>query len=205
MTVPAWRGDLPIFAGREATVRELRPSDAGSLLAFLTTDAVTRLISEPPSTLEGFERFIAWTKRQRAAGSSISFGIVPRGESAAVGVIQVRTLDANWNVAEWGFALGSPYWGTGVFVAAAKAALDFLFSELRVDRLEARTALDNGRGIGVLRKLGAAEEGLLRQSLRLRSGYVDQTLWTLFSPTADARVSGSRCVRPVSARVRAGM
>src|SRR5262249_57178288 len=112
-------------------------------------------------TIEGFERFIAWTHRERAAGSSVCVGIVPPGQASAVGLIQVRARDAQWDVAEWGFAVGSPYWGTGLFIAAAKATLDLAFDTLGVNRLEARTAIDNGRGIGALRKRGAAEEGIL--------------------------------------------
>jgi len=40
---------------------------------------VTRLISPPPPTLDGFEKFITWTHRQREAGQSLAFGITVRG------------------------------------------------------------------------------------------------------------------------------
>jgi len=173
---------LPVLASHDVTVRELRPSDAESLFAFLTTEDVSRLISAPPSTIEGFKRFISWAHRERAAGMSVCLGIVPRGETSAVGLIQLRAREAGWDVAEWGFAVGSPYWGTGLFMAAAKTTLDLTFDVLGAHRLEARTAVCNGRGIGVLRKLGAMEEGVLRRSLQLRDGYVDQVLWALASP-----------------------
>ena len=38
-----------------------------SLLAMLTSDDVTKYISPPPRTLEGFERFVAWSLREQAA------------------------------------------------------------------------------------------------------------------------------------------
>ena len=47
------------------TLRELRASDAPSLFAMLTTEEVTRFISPPPTTVEGFVKFIAWTIRER--------------------------------------------------------------------------------------------------------------------------------------------
>ena len=47
-------------AGKQVVMRELRASDAPSLFALLTTEEVSRFISPPPSTVEGFERFIAW-------------------------------------------------------------------------------------------------------------------------------------------------
>ena len=183
-----WRASLPVITAPNVMIRELRTSDADSLFAILTTEDVSRLMSAPPATLDGFERFIAWTRRERAEGLSVCFGIVPRGEPSAVGVIQVRARDTRWDVAEWGFAIGSQYWGTGLFMAAARARLDFTFGALGVVRLEARAAVNNGRGIGALMKLGAREEGVLRRSLRVRGECLDQALWTL-SETTVARFS----------------
>jgi len=173
-----------VLTNRHVTIRELRASDARSLFELLTTDDVTRLMSAPPSTFEGFERFISWTRRERTSGSSLTLGIVPRGEAGAVGLIQIRARDPQWDVAEWGFALGSPYWGSGLFMAAATTTVAFTFGVLGVNRLEARSAVSNGRGIGALRKLGALEEGILRQSLPLGSTCLDQSLWTLLEPAA---------------------
>ena len=62
-----WREALPILRAKGITLRELRASDAPSLLALLTTEEVSRFISPPPTTLEGFERFIQWARRERAA------------------------------------------------------------------------------------------------------------------------------------------
>jgi len=54
-----WRSGLPVLSGKRATLRELRMSDAASLCAMLTSAEVARFISPPPTTVEGFERFIA--------------------------------------------------------------------------------------------------------------------------------------------------
>src|SRR5829696_5330571 len=72
-----WQQALPIVESETITLRELRASDAPSLLAMLSTEEVARFISPPPTTVEGFERFIAWTQRERAAGKYVCFGIVP--------------------------------------------------------------------------------------------------------------------------------
>jgi N-acetyltransferase len=60
--------------------------------------------------------------------------------------------------------------------------IDFVFDVLGAQRLEARAAISNVRGQGALRKLGAAQEAVLRQSARLEGGaYQDQALLTLFA------------------------
>lgn len=174
-----WRQKLPTLTGTMVTLRELRLSDAPSLLAMLSTEEVARFISPPPTTVEGFERFIAWTHRERSAGAYVCYAVVPHGMDTAVGIFQVRQLDPGFNTAEWGFAIGSPYWGTGVFVDGARLVVDFTFETIRVHRLEARAAIANGRGNGALRKIGASQEGVLRKSFLRNGEYLDQTLWTI--------------------------
>jgi len=174
-----WKVSLPVLRAKGVTLRELRTSDAISLLTFLTTEEVTRFISPPPSTVEGFERFIQWTQRERAAGRYACFAVVPDGGDTAVGLFQVRQLDPSFGTAEWGFALGSAFWGSGLFVAGAELVLAFAFEVVGAHRVEARAAVQNGRGNSALRKIGAVQEGILRKSF-LRGGvYLDQALWAI--------------------------
>ncbi len=176
-----WRAGLPDLAGALISLRELRASDAPALLAALGTTEVTRLISPPPPTVEGFETFIAWTNRQRAAGQSIAYGVMLNGTDTVIGLFQVRALRTPFDLAEWGFALGSEYWGTGVFMEAAELVLDFAFDVIGIHRLEGRAALKNGRGNGALHKLGAAQEAVLRRSFLRNGVYLDQSLWTILA------------------------
>ncbi|HXT29924.1 MAG TPA: GNAT family N-acetyltransferase, partial [Vicinamibacterales bacterium] len=94
------------------TLRQLRVSDAASLHQLLTTAEVSRFISPPPTTVEGFERFIAWTHREREAGTYVCFAVVPQGSDTAVGIFQIRALGPTFETAEWGFALGQAHWGS---------------------------------------------------------------------------------------------
>ena len=174
-----WRDSLPVLTSGGITLRELRASDAPSLLAMLTTEEVARFISPPPTTVEGFERFIAWTQRERQNGNYICFGVVPQGMDTAVGIFQVRQTEPGFATAEWGFAIGSAYWGSGMFMAGAQLVIDFAFDTIGVHRLEARAAVKNGRGNGALRKVGATQEGILRRSFLRNGEYLDQILWSI--------------------------
>ena len=187
---PDWRAGLPAFATSGFTLREVRVDDATSLLAHLAVDEVARFISPPPATVEGFERFIGWCHRDRAAGLVACFAVVPEGADTAVGVFQLRALerpaprdreDPVFQTGEWGFALGSAYWGSGLFLEAAKHVLDFAFDQVGVLRLEARAAVVNGRGNGALRKTGAVQEGVLRRSFHRGGQFHDQVLWSILA------------------------
>jgi ribosomal-protein-alanine N-acetyltransferase len=174
-----WQRGLPTLRGRQVVLRELRASDAPSLFALLTTEEVSRFISPPPSTVEGFERFIGWTLRQRAAGTYACFAVTVAGFDTAVGIFQVRSLEPGFETAEWGFAIGSAFWGTGLFQEGAALVLDFAFDTVGVHRLEARAAVKNGRGNGALQKLGAVQECRLRNSFLKDGQYIDQVLYAM--------------------------
>ena len=192
VTTSEWRATLPVLAGPNVTLRELRAEDAPALLAMLSTEEVARFISPPPTTIEGFERFIAWTQREREQGRYVCYGVVPAGMTAAIGLFQLRSLESGFASCEWGFALGSQFWGTGLFAEAAKTILSFGVDVVGLQRFEARAAVANGRGNGALRKIGAVQEGVLRRSF-LRSGqYHDQVLWSILAEDWRLQRSGDQ-------------
>jgi RimJ/RimL family protein N-acetyltransferase len=178
---PHWRERLPVLHGEAFMLRELRAEDAPALQGMLTAEEVSRFISPPPATVDGFERLIAWTIQEREAGNYICYGVVPHGMTTAVGLFQLRSLEPGFGSCEWGFALGPEYWGTGLFVAAARTILNFAVDVLGTGRLEARAAVANGRGNGALRKIGAVPEAVLRRSFLRNGQHLDQVLWSILA------------------------
>jgi RimJ/RimL family protein N-acetyltransferase len=179
-----WRERLPPLSAKGVALRELQIEDAAALLAHLTTRDVDRFISPAPKTIEGFERFITWTHSERAAGRYACYGVVPQGMSEVIGLFQVRQLLPSFEVAEWGFALAQPFWGTGVFTAAALSVIEFATTRIGVRRLEARASVFNARGNGALKKIGAVREAVLRKSILKDGGYHDQVLWAITAEDA---------------------
>jgi RimJ/RimL family protein N-acetyltransferase len=172
-----WQRQLPALGGTTVVLRELRPGDAPSLFTLLATDEVARFISPPPSTLKGFGQFVAWALRQRAAGTMACFAVTIN--DTAIGLFQLRRLDNTFELAEWGFAIGSEFWGSGIFKESASLLLRFAFDTVGVRRLEARASVKNGRGNGALRKVGAVQEAVLRRSFWRHGEWHDQMLWAM--------------------------
>ena len=171
-----WRQQLPVLASDGVVLRQLKQSDAAALFMLLTAEEVSRFISPPPTTVAGFEQFIAWAIDRQRQGKVAFFAVTLRGTDAPVGLFQVRALGGDFTTAEWGFALGSPYWGTGLFAQGAAMTLDFAFETVGVERLEARSMVANARGNAALRKTGATTEGVLRQSFEKDGRRHDQYL-----------------------------
>jgi RimJ/RimL family protein N-acetyltransferase len=145
----------------------------------LSDPVVAEHVSSPPRSLEAFQGFISWSLQERERGNGVCFAIVPHGLESAVGIIQVRPLEPSFFTAEWGFAIGAAFWATGVFMDAANVVAQFAFETMNVHRIEARAVEKNGRGNGVLQKLGAKAEGSLSRAFRRDQGYDTQLLWAL--------------------------
>jgi len=189
-THSSWRRGQPELTDGTVIVRELRARDAASLAAHLNNARVLRYIAPCPSDTEGFRRFVRWTRAERRRGGLACFGIVPAGEAAAVGVIQVWPVERDFSTAEWGFALGDAFWNTGLFMRAARLVLDAVFSELGVYRLEARAVDINLRGNRVFEKLGAKRDGVLRGGFRDGAIVRDHVMWSILAPEWQMREQG---------------
>jgi ribosomal-protein-alanine N-acetyltransferase len=173
-----WTDRVPALHGDLTTLREVDASDAYPLFTLFSDPAVTAHMAPPPPTLAKFAGFVEWSHQQRAQGRGVCFGIVPDGMTAAVGILQVR-LEQTVSDAEWGFVLSTHFWSTGVFSDAANVLVEYVFTTMHVERLEARIALRNRRAHAAVQKLGARFEATLAQSSPLGIPRDPESVWAL--------------------------
>jgi RimJ/RimL family protein N-acetyltransferase len=174
-----WRSELPTLTGRTITLREPVPQDLGPLVDLLSLGDATRFGIEEPVNTVGVQELIDRAARERANGTSVTYAITLAGTRTIGGLLQVRQLDPGFEAAEWECTIAPSSRGCGIFMEAARLAGSFAFGTLGTHRLEARVLLQNGRGNGAMRKLGAVQEGVLRRSVRSGGEYFDQVLWSI--------------------------
>ena len=201
-----WTDRVPRLQGDLTALREVAASDVHTLFTLFSDPAVTAYMAPPPPTLAKFAGFVEWSQQQRSHGHGVCFGIVPDGMSAAVGILQVRRLDSTSSDAEWGFVLSAHFWSTGVFSAAANVFVEFAFTTMHIDRLEARIALRNRRAHAAVQKLGARFESTLASTSPMGIPRDPEAVWTLRehdwrNRAVDPRVSSDNARQ----RIRAGV
>jgi len=174
-----WRSELPTLAGRLVVLREIGSQDLGPLVDLLSLSDSTRFGLDEPVSEVSAQELIERAVRDRESGLSFTYVITLAGTRNVVGVLQVRQLDPSFEAAEWECTIAPSSRGSGIFLEAARLAGSFTFGTLGSHRLEARVLLQNGRANGALRKLGAAQEGVLRRSIRRGGEYLDQVLWSM--------------------------
>ena len=174
----AWTERVPPLHGDVTTLREVAGSDVHTLFTLFSDPAVTAYMAPPPPTLAKFAGFVEWSRQERGQGHGVCFGIVPDGMTAAVGILQVR-LDSTSAKAEWGFVLSAHFWSTGVFSDAANVLVEFAFTTMHIERLEARIALRNRRAHAAMQKLGARFESTLASTSPQGVPRDPESVWTL--------------------------
>jgi len=174
-----WRTQLPTLTSRQVTLREAAASDLGPLVDLLSLGDASLFGLDETVTEFAVQQLLERAQRERAAGTGFIYVVTIGATRAVVGLAQVRQLDLGFESAEWECTLTPSWRGTGVFLEVARLLGSFAFGTVGAHRLEARVPLKNGRANGALRKLGAVQEGILRQSIRRGDEYVDQVLWSI--------------------------
>ena len=175
LDAPDWWQQVPVLSGPSIRIREVEAADAAALLELFSDRRVNQYLYTPPSTLTEFEGFIEWARRKRESASCVCFVVVPHGLQQPIGLFQLRALDAEFQNAEWGFAMAPSFWSTGLFEEAATLVAEFGFA-IGVRRIEARAVVENGRANRALEKLGAKGEALLRKAFKHNK---PQFLWAI--------------------------
>jgi ribosomal-protein-alanine N-acetyltransferase len=202
-----WTDALPQLRGDFTTLREVAVSDVYTLFTLFSDPAVTAYMAPCPPTLAKFAGFVEWSHQQRVQGEGVCFGVVPDGMTEAVGIFQVR-LEPKSLEAEWGFVLSAHFWSSGVFADAANLLIDFAFTTLGVERLEARIALRNARAQAAVQKFGARFEGTLASSSPQGDRRAPESVWVLQHEdwrkrTQDPRVSDQDAAQRIRTAIEA--
>ena len=89
------------------------------------------------------------------------FAIIHKGKNKVIGSLGIQYSWANTEpdyknlkLKELGFVLAKEYWGQGLMPEAAKASIDFCFSECSLDALTCRHSTTNKRSKRVIEKCG---------------------------------------------------
>ena len=174
-----WRVHLPTLTARLVTLREPATSDLRPLMDLLLLADASRFGSDEPVSEVSVQQLLDRIARDREAGVAFTFLVTISSSRAIAGLVQARQIDLSWESAEWECTLAPSWRGTGAFLETARLVGSFAFGTVGVHRLEARVLLQNGRANGALRKLGAVQEGVLRESVRRGAAYLDQVLWSV--------------------------
>jgi 8-oxo-dGTP diphosphatase len=143
------------LATERLVLRPVEPGDRDQILALAGDWEVARYLTRVPFPYraEQAEQWIAHARRSLRAGSEIALAITLREEGTMIGCVGID-LAVPRRSGALGYWLGRPYWGQGYASESCRRMLDYAFSVLNLQRLEADVLKQNRASIRVLESVG---------------------------------------------------
>ena len=153
---------IPLTTDR-LLLRPFQESDAAALFGIFSDPAVMRYWSTPPWTDIAPAHTMISQDRKSTSMEYLRLGITLAAGSELVGMCTLFSINQTCRRAEIGYALGATAWGKGYMNEALTALLDYGFSQLDLNRVEADIDPRNEASAKTLERLGFSQEGLLRE------------------------------------------
>ena len=96
-----------------------------------------------------------------------------------IGSIGVVRQSKSTSMLHIGYCLGKPWWRQGITSEALKTVIDFLFTEVEANRIEARFDPRNANSGKVMQACGMTCEGTMRQADRNNQGICDAACYAI--------------------------
>lgn len=164
MTEQEFYSNLPRLETERLVIRKLTLEDAKDYYAFASDPEVVKYLRwGPHPSPEATEEYLRGVLSQYAEGKDSPWGIELKSEGKIIGSIHLMRLDFSHSKSQVGYVLSRPYWGSGYMTETLNRVLEYCFTELLLNRVEAFCLPDNHASARVLEKADMQFEGLLRQ------------------------------------------
>lgn len=171
--------EFPILNTKRLDLVEITDEHLIDLYNLFSDEDVIRFYNLGKYTdLSDGQKFVNWYKTRYADGLAIRWGIALKGRSDIIGTVGFNNYTAAHR-ANIGYDLQKSYWNKGYITEALQVIMDFGFTSLKVNRIEAEVMQGNISSERVLQKLGFTKEGILRQWMLWNDRYYDMTMYSL--------------------------
>ena len=177
--------NFPILETERLVLRKLKIEDADSMYIYASNDDVTKYVlwdsHTSPEQTKQFLQFMIDKYEQE----NYAWAVTLKDSDEFIGTIDYVMLDHNEHIGEIGYALSHLYWGKGYMSEAAKAILHYGFTELHLERIQARCFAENIGSERVMQKAGMVYEGTMRKAKLAKGTYYDLKLYSMIREEAD--------------------
>lgn len=146
-------------------LRRFIPEDACNMFKNWANDSdVTKFLTwKPHGNIKVTNKIIGQWIDEYGNKNYYNWAIELKEIGEVIGNISVVNLYENYQSCEIGYCMSKKYWKKGIMTESLKAVIDYLFSEVGFNRIEARHDTNNIASGKVMIKSGMKYEGTLRQ------------------------------------------
>lgn len=172
---------ISILIDDDLLLRSYKPEDAPEL--FRCVDASREHLRpflnwvDNTTRIEHSLQFIQMATTQLTNAEGFALGIYLQENRTLIGGIGMHNYMPEQGRAQIGYWIAKGHEGRGLMLRSAQRFIDFLFQRLQLNKIEIHCLPQNTRSLELARRLGAIEEGRIRQSY-LRNGQLEDIVVT---------------------------
>ena len=174
------KGTQTIDTSRLILRRAIREDAEPMFRNWASNPEVTKFLTWPAhSNIAVSEMVIGSWLQEYEKESYYQWMIVLKELDEPIGSISVVRQNDRVEEAEIGYCIGSQWWHKGIVTEALSAVIEYLFTEVGMNRVAARHDPNNPYSGGVMRKCGMKYEGTHRASDRNNQGICDAAQYAM--------------------------
>lgn len=160
-------------------LRKMKVSDSPSLFKVWSDPEATEFMNIDCFTDESQAKdMIKFLDECFLENKAIRFSIIEMESNDIIGSCGFNSLDFENEKAEIGYDIARAFWGRGYASEAINALLDYGFSTLKLNRIEAKVEPENVNSVKVLQKLNFIFEGTLRRYERVNGKFININMYS---------------------------
>ncbi len=170
-----------IQVNQDIYLREISEKDAARYYKYITHEKVKQFVpvnclpNNEAKALSDLVFLINLYKLRRG----IYWAIATKNDDRLIGTCGYETWHKNHARLELVYDLDPNFWGKNIMHLALEQIINFAFSNMPINRIEAVTTPDNDKSKKVLQKLSFTEEGMLRQYRYFKYNFTDVLIFSL--------------------------
>lgn len=183
MAIMPTRKNAVTLEGNRVHLRPPRRSDQPAFIAQARQSrALHRGWVQAPETPSAFAAYVARYHPTGAEPRNIGFLVIRNEDDALAGVVNfaeiIRGAFCSGYVGYYAFA---PFAGDGYMTEGFALALDIVFRDLKLHRIEANVQPANTRSIALVERLGFAREGYSRRYVKIGGRWRDHVRFAILT------------------------
>ncbi|MDQ0269323.1 GNAT family N-acetyltransferase [Cytobacillus purgationiresistens] len=171
---------FPELKTERLTLRNATINDSNDLFELYSSKAVVEYMPFTPFTsVEQAVNEMNWYQQIFDEQTGLRWMIQDRESKKVIGTCGYLNYERTNNRLEIGYDLSPEYWGRGLMPEAVKSIIQFGFSTMNLNKIEAKIEPANTASLRLMEKLGFQKEGLLRQHEFEKGRYIDLAVFSL--------------------------
>jgi len=172
--------NLPVIETERLKLRKLTMRDASDVFEYASVPEVAEHVTwNYHRNIADSIHFLRIITQQYEDGTPAPWGIVLKESKKLVGTIGFHLLSPANHFAEIGYALSKEHWNKGYMTEALRAILDFGFTRMPLNRIEATCKINNTASEKVMLKCRMSFEGILKERLFAKDAFHDLKLYAI--------------------------